>query len=351
MTLPPRGKARRFALGATVSALLVAGVAILTTGPLASVAPAPIPRAPIVAIPTQTTGLAATAPDGRGAVRPMPAPTGCAHTGTDPVSAQKALLDAAPGDKVCITGDLSGWRLRVLYSGTEQAPVQVVGDGETRVGGIEIEALNVVVDGFTVLNAASPEISIKGNNVTLRNTVARNPIRPGSDNVQLAGANITLSHNTLGEGSGDGGNASHNGAKANCVDVFTDDNDATAANHVRIDGNRCENTAINCLRVVGDQPDDDADNAEDKGHTADIAFTNNVCQTRGDAAVFADNAQNVTVTGNEVTTADHAWTFRNHSTGAKISGNTLAPGTRYQLAMDESSRDGYEGPPSSGDTP
>jgi hypothetical protein len=347
--LTPRKTARRFAPGAAVSAVLLAVATALTAG--CSVAPAPIPRVPVVQIPTQTAGLAATAPDGRGAIRPLPAPTGCARTASDPAAAQQALIDAVPGDRVCITGDLSGWRLRVLYSGTAQAPIQVVGDGDTRVGGIEIEALNVVVDGFTVLNAASPEISIKGDNVTLSNTVARNPIRPGSDNVQLTGTGITLSHNTLGQGSGDGGNASHNGSKANCVDVFTADSDATAANHVRIVGNRCENTAINCLRVTGDQAADPGDDASDKGRTADIEFTDNYCQTRGDAGVFADNAQNLTITGNEVATADHAWTLRNHSTGAKISGNTLAPGTRYELAMDDSSRDDYQGPPATGATP
>jgi len=347
----PRAAARRSASGAAVSALLLAAATALAGGCSAAPPPAPTPRVPIVQIPTQTAGLAATAPDGRGAVRPMPALTGCAHTGTDPASAQQALVDASPGDKVCITGDLSGWRMRVLYSGTDQAPIRVVGDGETRVGGIEVEALNVVVDGFTVLNAQSPEISIKGNNVTVSNTVARNPIRPGSDNVQLAGDNITLSHNTLGEGSGDGGNASGNGAKANCVDIFTDDNDATAANHVRIDGNRCENTALNCLRVMGDQANDNADDAAAKGRTADIEFTNNYCQTRGDAGVFADNAQNVSIIGNEVSTTDHAWTFRNRSTGAKISGNTLAPGTKFELAMDESSHDGYTGPPATTGAP
>jgi hypothetical protein len=99
-----------------------------------------------------------------------------------------------------------------------------------QVNGIEIQAFNVIVDGFTVLNAKSPEIQINGNNVTLRNTVARNPIRPGSDNIQLTGDNITISHNTLGEDSGDGGRPNGGGTKANCIDTSS----PTIAIHGRV---------------------------------------------------------------------------------------------------------------------
>lgn len=304
------------------------------------------PRASVIQIPDQTVGLAATAPDGRGAIRPLPALTGCTATATDSTSAQDALRKAAPGATICITGDLRNWFMRILYSGSVQAPIHVVGDGQTRVGSIEVEAENVIIDGFTVLNGKSPEIQMTGSNITLRNTVARNPTSPGSDNVQMAGNNITISHNTLGDNSGNGGNANRGGTKANCIDVFSDKDQQTSSHNVRIDSNRCENTALNCLRVVG--PPSTQLGSDDRP-TSDISFTNNYCQTRGRAAVTVDNVPNMTITGNDVAPVDHAWGLQNHSTGANISGNTLAPGTRYEVGMDDSSQENYQGPPVGGD--
>jgi hypothetical protein len=334
---PVIGPTPRFAL---LAALLLA-LAVLTgcSGGLTGVSAAPPPSAPEVHIPAETAGLAATAQDDRGAIRPLPAPTGCTVTGTDPASAKQALDNAAPGDRVCITGDLSAWRMKVSYSGTEQQPVQVVGDGHTRVNGIDVEAGNVVVDGFTVLNATSPEISIVGNNITVQNTVARNPTGPGSDVVNIAGDNVKILHNTLGDISGNGA------PRANCVDSSTSDRAGPPSHHVLIDSNRCENAAYSCLRALGPPA---TGGTGDQGQTTDFTFNNNYCQTRGQAAVLLDNVQNATITNNVVAQINHAWALRNNATGANIADNTIAPGTGYEVGIDNSSRPGYQGPPSGG---
>ncbi|WP_445183376.1 hypothetical protein ACTXG6_33405 [Pseudonocardia sp. Cha107L01] len=328
----------RFALPAAL--LLVLAVLTGCSAGATGAPAAPPPSAPEIHIPTETAGLAATAPGGRGAIRPLPAPSGCTATGTDPASAKQALDKAAPGDKVCITGDLSNWRMKVNYSGTEQAPVQVVGDGHTRVNGIDVEAGNVIVDGFTVLNAKSPEVAIAGNNVTLRNTVARNPTSPGSDNVTFSGDNIKILHNTLGHISGNGT------PQANCIDAFTSQRTGQRpSHHVQIDNNRCENAAYSCLRALGPRSPGGVGGQD---QTTDFSFTNNYCQTRGQAAVVFDDVQNATITNNVVAQINHAWSLQNNATGAKISGNTIAPGTGYEVGIDDSSQPGYQGPPSGG---
>ncbi len=332
--------------GSRAGAALAVLLAVVLAGCSKEVALAPVPQVPIVEIPQQT-GVTETAEDGRGAVRPAPPLTGCTQTATNPDTAKDALVGAVAGSKICIVGDLSGWRMKIGYSGTAAAPIQVVGDGRTRVGSIEIEAQNVVVDGFNVLNSPSPQIHINGNNVTVQNVVALNPIAPGSDNVLVNGDDITIVHNTLGEASGDGGKSSHRGVKANCIDILAEDPGERTSHRVRIAHNRCQNTAINCLRAFSPAPAENETN-ENRTTTSDVMFADNYCQTRGAIAVTADNVQGLTITGNEVVAADHAWALQNTSTGAMVSGNKLAPGMRYEVGIDESSRDGYTGPPAGG---
>jgi hypothetical protein len=324
----------RFRAPLAVLALLLTGCSSI------GVTRAPEPRVPVVRIPPQTAPTT-TAEDGRGAVRPLPPPVGCTGVATDAATAKQLLADAVPGARICVTGDLGDWKMKIGYSGTREAPVHVLGDGRTSVGGIEVEALNVVVDGFNVLNSPSPQITISGDNVTVRNTVALNPKRPGSDNIQINGDDVTISHNTLGEASGDGGKESGGGAQANCIDIVADSPQERSSHRVRIEGNRCRNTALNCLRAFSPVPEGDVhDNP-----SSDITFTDNYCQTRGDRAVTADNVQNLTITKNVVASpVNHAWALQNHSTGARIDGNTLAPGTAFEAGLDDSSKDGYQGP-------
>jgi hypothetical protein len=326
-----------FAIAAALL-LAVSVVAGCSGGDSSTSASSAAPSATHIPIPHETAGLAATAADGRGAIRPLPALAGCTATVSDPVAVRDALSKVSPGDRVCITGDLGSYRLKIIYSGTEQAPIHVVGDGNTRVNGIEINAANVIVDGFTVLNARSPEVEIEGNNVTLQNTVARNPVSPGYDSLYFFGNNVKILHNTFGHDAGD------TAAQPNCMETFSTDLGSTPSHHVLIDSNRCENTTNNCLQAFGPH----ARGGTGRGETADLTFNNNYCQTQGSVAVTLDDVQNATITNNVVERVNHAWALRNNSTGAKIAGNTIAPGTPYEVGMDESSKVGYQGPPAGG---
>ena len=126
-----------------------------------------------------------------GAIRPMPPLTGCTMNVNTPSAAHDALSGAVPGEKVCIIGDLGDWRMKVGYSGTAGADSDR-GRWPDQSGRHQGRRLHVIVEGFTVLNTPSPEIQINSNNVTLRNTVARNPLSPGSDNLRLTGDDITI---------------------------------------------------------------------------------------------------------------------------------------------------------------
>ncbi|MDT7658609.1 MAG: hypothetical protein QOF38_3324 [Pseudonocardiales bacterium] len=315
----PAPPLRRRRLGRPFPGFAIAAALLLAVSVVAgcsggdSSASSAAPSATHIPIPHETAGLAATAADGRGAIRPLPALAGCTATVSDPVAVRDALSKVSPGDRVCITGDLGSYRLKIIYSGTEQAPIHVVGDGNTRVNGIEINAANVIVDGFTVLNARSPEVEIEGNNVKIL-------------------------HNTFGHDAGD------TAAQPNCMETFSTDLGSTPSHHVLIDSNRCENTTNICLQAFGPH----ARGGTGRGETADLTFNNNYCQTQGSVAVTLDDVQNATITNNVVERVNHAWALRNNSTGAKIAGNTIAPGTPYEVGMDDSSKVGYQGPPAGG---
>jgi hypothetical protein len=319
------------AVGVLAVAVLAAGVLTACGGS----APQKGPEKPrtSVAPSAPAVGVNATAADGRGAIRPLPALSGCTRTLTDATSAKEALSRASPGDKICITGDLGDFRMKVNYSGTEQAPIQVVGDGQTRVRGIDVDASYVLVDGFTVLNAASPEIQLNGVNITLQNTVARHATTEGYDSVQFFGDNIKILHNTLGGNSGDPAET------PSCIETSSTDASSSPSRNVLIDSNRCENTTYACLSAAGPH----GPRGTGQGQTSEIRFTNNYCQAQV-AAVSLNDVQSATISGNVVEGPDHAWSLQNNSTGAKVAGNTIAPGTAYEVGMDDSSKAGYQGP-------
>lgn len=283
------------------------------------------------------SGVDATAPDGRGAIRPLPALVGCTKTATDAPSAKAFVAKVVPGDRICITGDLGNFRMKVSYSGTEQAPIQIVGNGQTTLRGIDVSGSNVLVDGFTVLNGKSPEISLRGTNVTLQNTVARGSSAPGGDNLYFFGDNIKIVHNTLGD------NANDPAVGPNCMETFAADAGSQPSHNVLIEANRCENTASNCLAAYGPH----APGGTGQGETTGITFNNNYCKVNGAAAVSLVDVQNATITGNTVEDPNHAWSLRNNSTGAKIADNTLT-GAKYETGMDGTSKLGYQGPPVGG---
>jgi hypothetical protein len=267
----------------------------------------------------------------------VPAPqTGCAAKASDATGLDRALSDASGGDVVCVNGDLGDARLKIMKGGSEGAPLQVVGDGRTRIGGITVDADNVVVDGFVADQPRAPGASLKGDNITLRNTVINGPRRDDGDGIRFWGSNITISHNTITD------TRNRGGAHADCMQTFATDADNPASQDVVIDSNRCEKIDNNCLIVEG--PNSSAGDGSGDGETSNIIFSNNYCENKAAQAVLFDDVRHAVLAGNEIVgDINHAFALQNKATDAVVNGNK-ARSVRYEVGMDRSSRAGYQGP-------
>jgi hypothetical protein len=268
-----------------------------------------------------------------GAVRPAPAQTECSKM-VDGAGLQAAADAAAPGDRICARGS-DGERLKVTRSGTAAAPIQIVGDGQGTVKGITIKADHVVVRGFNVANPSAPGIELTGDDIIVLNNSISSPRGGDGDGIRFFGTNLRILHNTVTDVRNLGG------AHADCMQTFATSTPATKG--VLIQNNRCEKIDNQCLIAEG--PHSSAGDGSGKGQSSDIVFINNFCDTHASQAVMIDDVQNVTVTLNQITGGNRkAFAFDNKSTGAKVSANNIAPGIGFEVGMDSSSREGYQGP-------
>jgi hypothetical protein len=287
---------------------------------------------------TYSPSVMATAADGRGAIRPLAAPLDCTSTVTDADGMRRALSTAAPGNRICVFGDINSTRLVITNSGTIGQPIQILGDGRTIVRGITVKASNIIVSGINAVQPVAPGISLAGQNITLENDASINPRGGDGDGIRFWGTNITIRHNTIRN--------THNlhGAHADCMQTFATGPDAPASQHVLIENNRCEQIDNMCLIAEG--PNSLAGDGSGVGATTDITFNNNYCDDRkASQALQIDDVQNLAVTNNTIAgPINHAFAFQNMTTGAKVIGNTLNPLISYAVGMDESSQEGYLGP-------
>ncbi|MDT7691663.1 MAG: hypothetical protein QOI75_1030 [Pseudonocardiales bacterium] len=315
-----------------LAALLAAGLVVAGCG-----APAPTVHAPA----TGTSPVPATSPDGRGAIRPLPAPTGCTSVATDAASLEAATTQALPGDTICVQGVIADKRLVMKNSGAAGSPIKIVGNGQSTVHGITVNADYVSIAGINAVNPAAPGISLTGNNITLENSTSISPRGDDGDALRFWGNNITIRHNTLRD------TKNLNNAHADCMQTFSTDADSPASQHVVIDSNRCEDIDNTCLIMEG--PHSLAGDGSGVGASSDITYINNYCQNHASEALQIDDVQNLTITNNDLEgDNDHAFALQNMSTGAKVSGNKLNPAIHFEVGMDDSSAPGYQGPPSGG---
>ncbi|MDT7612297.1 MAG: hypothetical protein QOG96_6800 [Pseudonocardiales bacterium] len=291
--------------------------------------------------PAEPTGPTATAPDGRGAIRPMAAPAGCTSTVSDSNAMKQALAAARPGNTICVLGNLGDARLSIKSSGTAKAPIRVVGDGKTVVKGITVAASFVDINGINAINPHAPGISLAGNNITLENSTSISPHGDDADGIRFWGSNIVIRHNTIQHTSN-----AHK-AHADCMQTFATDDESPASQHILIDSNRCEDISNTCLIMEG--PNSEAGDGSGVGATNDVTYVNNYCQNHADEALQIDDVQNLTITRNEIAgDINHAFALQNMTTGTKVSDNKINPAVRYEVGMDDSSKPGYQGPPSGG---
>jgi hypothetical protein len=274
---------------------------------------------------------------GPGALRPAPALTTC--TKQVDIAALQATVDAAnPGDRICALGS-SDQRLTVTRSGSPTSPIMVIGNGQTAVKGITVQADNVVVAGFNAVGASAPGVLLTGNGLTLLNSTITSPRGDDGDGIRFFGENIRILHNSVTDVRNLGG------AHADCLQTFA--SNTPPSRNVRIDSNRCEKIDNQCLIAEG--PNSSAGDGSGKGVSSDITFTNNYCDSHAAQAVMVDDVPNMVITNNEIAGNNmKAFALDNKSTGARISGNRLGPGIGFEVGIDNSSRSGYLGPASGG---
>lgn len=253
------------------------------------------------------------------------------------VADQHSLRAAQPGDVVCIRAIGKTERLEITTGGTADRPLTYAGRGQ-RIGGLDIHADNVVVDGYTMNRPSAPGIEIHGNNITVRNTTVTAPHGGDGDGLRFFGDHIKILHNIISD------TDNSTGAHADCMQTFATDDEDVASQHVLIDGNRCARVDNMCLMAEG--PNSEAGDGSGAGVSRDWTFRDNYCQTReASQTLMIDDVQHVTVTGNTWAAGpDHAIGLQNHATHAHISANTLDPSIPCEVGIDDSSREGYQGP-------
>ncbi len=281
------------------------------------------------------------APTGGPGVGVPEAQTNCTKQATDSSSMQSALADPAAGDRICLSGDMGGKRLEIKKSGTPEQPIVVLGGGKTTTKGITIEASNIVVDGVAARQPDAPGISMTGTNITVQNSTSISPQGGDGDGFRFFGSNIKILHNLVRNTGGCGK------CHADAIQTFATDDQHVASQDVLIDGNRFEDIANMCL--IGEGPNSEAGDGSGNGQSTRFTFSNNYCDNRAGQATFVDDVTNVTIKGNQIVgKIDKAFSFQNNATGGKVSGNKLNPGIKYEVGMDGSSSDGYQGPESGG---
>lgn len=308
---------------------LVAAVVIGGCGGPETEAPSPKPPAQAApALPAPTGGP--------GVGRPLPQ-TGCTKNAGDAESMRRALDGAAPGDRICLTGDMGDARIELRRSGTPAQPIVVLGGGTTTTAGISVEASNVLVDGVAAKKPKAPGISLSGNNITVQNSTSISPRGGDGDGIRFWGNNIKILHNTIEDTRGT--DEKH----ADCMQTFATDAEHPASQNVLIDNNRCADIANMCLIAEG--PNSEAGDGSGQGASTNFVFSNNFCDNGVGQSTLFDDISNVTITGNIIAgNPDKAFSLQNNSTGAKISENRIESDIRYEVGMDDSSRPGYQGP-------
>ena len=279
-----------------------------------------------------------------GAVGKPDALANCTATATDAGSARTALEAAQPGSRICLQGDLGNEELQVRRSGTADQPITILGGGTATTGQINVKADHVVVDGVHLSKPRSPGFQLVGNDITVRANVIDSPqvvkknddgdgIRFFGDDIKIVGNLVRNVKNLNGQ----------DGNHADAIQTFATSDEFGPSQRVLIDNNRFENVDNMCLIAEG--PDSEAGDGTGEGSSSKFTVTNNYCDNGAGQAFFFDDISDVTLTGNTVVgKIDKAFSLQNNSTNATIRDNTIGPKVGFQVGMDDSSEEGYNGP-------
>lgn len=304
--------------------LLTLACLVLAALVAAGCSPAPVPLTTPPAAPDQGP-------------RAVPKPTNCTKSLTDGATAQQALNAAAPGQRLCVFGQyVQGASLRLDQSGTPDTPIELVSDGSTLTG-IEVEADNVVVEGFNT--SGGDGIKARGSNITIRNNDVRGATDDGircspcsgavieqnivkqadgtgillngqrgairrndvsgsvlrtatdADGIRFFGTDLRIEDNNVHDISQKGyppGQEPH----TDCFQTF--DSDSPTTYGVVLRNNKCVNVDAQCLIASGTE----RHNAGVPAGEVAIQFLDNYCQSGADQAVYLEGYPNVVVRGN-----------------------------------------------------
>lgn len=307
-------------------------------------------------------------------------PDGCTVSAGTAAGAQLALDEAQGGSTVCVTADLLDADLRLERSGTEDAPIRLLGDGATvrsltvedeehvvvegfvvvdgdgivlsgrslvvrgnEVRGAELDGIScerpcadVTVEGNTVEGTDGSGILVEGERITVEGNTVSGSVRRESgdaDGIRFFGTGIRILGNTVQDIKDDGyADPPH----TDCFQTY--DNSRPPTVGALIAGNVCRNVDHQCLIATAEE----AGTAGEVGRSRDIEFTGNVCDVEGSQAVLVQWIPGVVVRGNTLTgpALDRGAIFLDGSTGAEFSDNEVPAGlVPYQL--DEESEDGF----------
>jgi Right handed beta helix region len=275
------------------------------------------------ALPVRSAGLVGAALLGAGLINAGVASAGqpCSYTINNLQQARSAITGAAPGDVLCFAGvNLADIDFTVARSGTEQAPISLISDGQTIVHQLHIMADHILLQGFTIVGGG--ELLLEGNDIKAQKNTIRDTVRSGiicagctdstieantvtratTTGISISGQRVTVRENLVSatvpadDGDADGvrffGNDLHilsnviqnipatGVAHPDCFQTFDTGHPATF--NVEIVGNACQHVAENCLLATGDE----RGNGDAPPGIRSIIFAGNICATDGEQGVY-----------------------------------------------------------------
>lgn len=268
----------------------------------------------------------------------------CSVTATDSNSARTAFESAQPGSRICLQGNLGNDELQLRRSGTADQPITILGGGTATTGQISVKADHVVIDGVRMSKPRSPGFQLVGNDITVRANVIDSPQvvkkNDDGDGIRFFGDDIKIVNNLVRNMKNLNG---QDGNHADAIQTFATSDELGPSKNVLIDNNRFENVDNMCLIAEG--PDSEAGDGTGHGSSSKFTVTNNYCDSGAGQAFFFDDISDVTLSGNTIAgKVDKAFSLQNNSTNATIRDNNIGPKVGFQVGMDDSSQEGYDGP-------
>ncbi|HZZ51550.1 MAG TPA: right-handed parallel beta-helix repeat-containing protein [Pseudonocardia sp.] len=295
--------------------------------------------------------------------RPVKPPTDCTRTPATEADLWQLIATVEPGDRVCLLRHVSPDSiLSLTRSGTADKPIVLESDG-TRIAGLEIDASNVVVQGFNISRGTG--IEAQGDNIILRDNDVRDAFDDGircdpctnsriignrvvradgvgigysgsggtirandvsesvhqgataPEGIEFSGTDLTIDHNYAHD---IGDPAPPTGAlpSANCFD--TEDSATQLTYSITLTDNVCANVSGRCLAADGSGR---AGATIPSGVTA-VRFERNFCQNASDGAVQLVAYPGVTISQNTFAGPFVAAVYATKgSSGVTVTGNTL----------------------------